>query len=95
MESVAGYPKQAFDRWVNTISIAQDQLSGMAQDLTLLAIMQQAKPITTYTDMDEYPFTYGAFSPFASDVWAQCQQIMQRLETPELQIQAQAILQDR
>ncbi|MEO1148785.1 MAG: hypothetical protein AAFY26_24730 [Cyanobacteria bacterium J06638_22] len=95
LESVAGRPKRAFERWVNTVSIAQERLSGIAQDRTFLAIIQQAKPITTYTDMDEYPFIDGARSPLASDVWDKCQQIIQLIETPELQIQAQAILRDR
>ncbi|MEM9218315.1 MAG: hypothetical protein AAGD25_28735 [Cyanobacteria bacterium P01_F01_bin.150] len=95
LESVAGYPQRAFDRWANTVSIAQDRLSGMAQDRALLAIIQQAVPITTYTDMDEYPFTEGASSPLASDVWDKCQQIIQLIKIPELQIQAQSILRDR
>jgi len=95
LESVSGYPQRAFDCWVNTISIAQERLLGIAQDVAFLAIIQQAKPITTYTDMDEYPFTSGATSPLASNVWDKCQQIIPLIETSELRIEAQAILEDR
>lgn len=90
MEAVAGRPKLAYERWLKTISIAQDQLSGTAQDRAFLAIIQQAKPITTYIDKDEYPFR-DASSPFTSDVWNRCQQIVQLIETPELQTQAQSM----
>ena len=89
-----GRPKQAFERWLNTVSIAQDRLSGMARDRAFLAIIQQAKPITTYIDIDENPFL-DTTSPFTADIWDRCQQLIQLIETPELQIQAQAILRDR
>lgn len=91
LEAVAGRPKLAYERWLNTISIAQDQLSEIRRDRVLLAIVQQAKPITTYTDKDEYPFR-DASSPFTSEIWDRCQQIVQFIETPELQTQAQSML---
>ncbi|MGF1458483.1 MAG: hypothetical protein ACFBSG_05590 [Leptolyngbyaceae cyanobacterium] len=91
LESLRSRPKLAYERWLNTIFIAQDRLSGRARDRAFLAIIQQAKPITTYIDKDEYPFR-DASSPFASDVWARCRQIVQLIETPELQTQAQSLL---
>lgn len=91
LEAVEGHPKRAYERWLNTISIAQDQLSETTRDRVFLTIVQQAKPITTYTDKDEYPFR-DARSPFASEIWDRCQQIVQLIETPELQIQAQSML---
>jgi hypothetical protein len=95
LEAVAGDLRWAFECWINTFSMAQDRLSGMAQDYAFLAMIQQAKPITTYTDMDEYPFTYGATSPLATNVWDKCQEIVQLIKTPELRIEAEAILRDR
>jgi len=90
LESAAGRPKLAYERWLNTISIAQNQLSGIAQDRAFLAIIQQAKPITTYIDKDEYPFR-DASSPFTADVWNRCQQIVQLIAIPTLKIQAQSM----
>ncbi|MEM8604209.1 MAG: hypothetical protein AAGF24_10285, partial [Cyanobacteria bacterium P01_H01_bin.121] len=64
---------------------------AITRDQVFLAIVQQAKPITTYVDKDEYPFR-DASSPFTSGVWDRCQQLVQLIETPELQIQAQSLL---
>lgn len=91
LESVAGHPKLAYERWLNTVSIAQEQLSAITRDRIFLAIVQQAKPITIYTDKEEYPFR-DASSPFTPNVWNKCQQIVQLIETPELQTKAQSML---
>ncbi|OKH11757.1 hypothetical protein [[Limnothrix rosea] IAM M-220] len=92
LEAAAGRPKQAFDQWADLVAVAQGQLSGIVRDRTLLAIVQQARSITTCTDMDEYPFIYGATSPFASQVWEKCREIVQLIETPELKMKAQSVL---